>query len=322
MRIVQAHQFGPPEVLQVVEKEDPHAEPDQVVIEVQIAGVAFGDTIVRKGLYPTPLPFEPGREVGGRITHVGRDGDQSLIGKLAVANINAGGYAERVAASRRNIFLIPPALSVEQAVSVFRAGQTALALLEAMHIQPGDTVLILAAAGSIGSLMIQLVKRAGISMVIGAARGKEKLAMVSRLRADVAIDYSENDWAEQVRTVTGGKGADVVLDAVGGTIGRQAFETLAPGRGRIGIYGFASGTWTQIETRELARRGLTVIGPLGIALTRTEQEWRAFAESALAEAAAGRLVPVIGQTYPLEQAALAHAALEARQTTGNVLLIP
>ena len=106
MRIVQAHQFGPPEVLKVAEKEEPQAEPGQVVIEVQIAGVAFGDTVVRKGLYPTPLPFEPGREVGGRITHVGRDGDQSLVGKLVVANINAGGYAERVATSSSNIFLI------------------------------------------------------------------------------------------------------------------------------------------------------------------------------------------------------------------------
>jgi NADPH2:quinone reductase len=262
--------------------------------------------------------------IGGRVIQVGPDGDQSLEGKLVVAhtNNNSGGYAEQVAVDVANVFLIPTELSVEQAVGVLRAGQTATGLLKAMNVKAGESVLITAAAGSIGIMLIQLAKVADAGIVIGAARGKEKLAMVSRIGADVAIDYSEDDWVEQVRNATEGKGVDVVLDSVGGTIGRQAFEAMANGRGRLGIYGFSSGTYTQIETSQLTRRGLTVIGPLGIMFARPEQEQRSYADTALAEAAAGQLVPVIGQTYPLECAADAHAALEARQTIGNVLLIP
>lgn len=324
MRIVQIHQFGSPEVLMVEERAEPQAGPGQVVIAVEVAGVAFADVIVRSGKYPVPLPYVPGLEVGGRVIQVGPDGDQSLCGKLVVAHTsnNAGGYAEQAAVAVTDVFPIPSGLSVEQAMGVFRTGQTAIGILKAMSIAPGESVLITAAAGSIGSLMIQLVKAAGAGTVIGAARGQEKLALVSRLGADVTIDYSSDDWVEQVRKATEGKGADVVLDAVGGTIGRQAFEAMANGRGRLGVYGFSSGTYTQIETRELTRRGLTVIGPLGIMFARPEQEIRTYAETALSEAAAGRLVPLIGQTYPLARAADAHAALEARETTGNVLLIP
>ncbi len=324
MRIVQIHRFGPPEVLTVEEREEPEAGPGQVVIEVEVAGVAFGDVIIRAGKYPVPLPYVPGLEVGGRVIRVGSDGDQSLVGKKVVAhtNDNSGGYAEQVAVATSNVFVIPGGLSVEQAMGVFRTGQTAIGILKAMNIEAGETVLITAAAGSIGSLMIQLVKAGGAGTVIGAAGGKEKLALVERLGADVTVDYSQDDWVEQVRKATGGKGADIVLDAVGGTIGRQAFEAMANGRGRLGVYGFSSGAYTQLEMGELARRGLTVIGPLGIMFSRTEQEIRSYGEYALSEAAAGRLVPVIGQTYPLERAAEAHAALEARQTTGNVLLIP
>lgn len=190
------------------------------------------------------------------------------------------------------------------------------------QIEPGETVLITAAAGNTGSQLVQLAKAASTGTVIGAAGGKEKLAVVSRLGADVVIDYREHDWVEQVRNVTGGKGADVVIDAVGGTIGHQAFEATANGSGRLVVYGSSSGTETTIGMHELAMRGITVIGALGIAMARTEQETHANMEAALQEAAAGRLVAVIGQRYPLERAADAHAAIEARQAIGMALLIP
>ena len=146
--------------------------------------------------------------------------------------------------------------------------------------------------------------------------------MVSRLGADVLIDYRENDWGEQVRNATGGKGADVVIDAVGGTIGRQAFEVTANGSGRLVVYGSSSGAEATIGMYELAMRGITVIGALGIAMARTKQETRATMETALQEAAAGRLIAVIGQRYPLERAADAHTAIEARQSVGMTLLVP
>lgn len=323
MRVVQVRQFGLPEVLHLEESEEPQAGPGQVVIAVEAAGVSFGDTSIRAGKYPFPLPFVPGWEVGGRITEVGPDGDQSLVGKPVVALIKAGGgYGERVVADATTAFPLPKEVSVEQAVGVFVAGGAALCILKTVQIEPGEVVLITAAAGNVGSQLVQLAKAAGAGTVIGAAGGKEKLAVVSRLGADVAIDYREDNWVEQVRNVTGGKGADVVIDAVGGTIGHQAFEATANGGGRLVVYGSSSGTEATIGMQELAMRGITVIGALGIALTRPEQAILADAEAALQEAAAGRLVAVIGQTYPLERAADAHGAIEARKSIGKVLLIP
>src|SRR6266567_1594385 len=176
MRIVQVHQFGPPEVLKIEEAEEPQAGPGQVVIKVSAAGVAFGDTIMRAGKYPFPLPFVPGFDVGGRVIQVGPGGDQSLLGEFVVArtNNNSGGYAEQAAVDATNVFRIPTELSVEQTAGVFLAGQTAVGLLKAMTIEPGEVVLITAAAGGVGSLMVQLARAVGAGTVIGAARGREK----------------------------------------------------------------------------------------------------------------------------------------------------
>jgi NADPH2:quinone reductase len=324
MRIVQVHQFGPPEVLRVEEKEEPQAGPGQIVIEVQVAGVCFGDTIIRSGTYPLPLPLVPGLEVAGRVRGVGPDGDRTLVGKLVVARTknNTGGYAERAVVDATDVFPIPTGLSIEQAVGVFLSGQTAVGLIKAVNITPGEVVLITAAAGSLGSQLVQQARAASAGTVIGAAHGKKKLDVITQLGADIAIDYGEDGWVEQVRKATDGKGADLVLDGVGGIIGYQAFEATAKGSGRLGVYGFSSGTWTQIETRELAARGITVIAPLAIAFAKPAQETRIDAETALAEAAAGKLTAIIGPTHPLERAADAHTAIEARQTTGKVLLIP
>jgi NADPH2:quinone reductase len=324
MRIVQVHQFGPPEVLKAEEKEEPQAGPGQVVIEVQVAGICFGDTIIRSGKYPLPLPWVPGLEVAGRVKEVGPDGDQSLIGKLVIARTknNGGGYAEQAVVDVTDVFHIPTGLSIEQAVGVFLSGRTAIGLMKAVNVTPGDVVLITAAAGSLGSQLVQQARSAGAGTVIGAAYGKKKLDVITQLGADIAIDYSEDDWVEQVRKATDGKCADLVLDGVGGTIGHQAFEATAKGSGRLGVYGCSSGAWTQIETRELAARGITVFAPLTIAFAKPPQEVRVDAETALAEAAAGQLTAIIGPTYPLVRAADAHVAIEARQTTGKVLLIP
>lgn len=324
MRIVQVHQFGQPEVLRVEEAEEPQAGPGQVVIEVQVAGVCFGDIIIRSGKYPLPLPWVPGLEVAGRVRGVGPDGDRTLVGKLVVARTknNRDGYAEQTVVDATDVFLIPAGLSIEQAVGVFLSGQTAVGLIKAVNITPGEVVLITAAAGSLGSQLVQQARTAGAGTVIGAAHGKKKLDVITQLGADVAIDYSEDDWGERVREATGGKGADLVLDGVGGIIGHQAFEVAAKGSGRLGVYGFSSGAWTKIETRELAAQNIAVIAPLTIAFAKSPQEARIDAERALTQAATGQLTAVIGPTYPLERAADAHAAIEARQTTGKVLLIP
>src|SRR5581483_2328195 len=213
----------------------------------------------------------PGWEVGGRVVSVGLDGDQSLPGQPVLARLMAGGgYAERVAVDAAALLPIPAGLPVQQAVGVYLAGQTAVSLLKAVPITPGETVLITAAAGSVSSLIVQLAKAAGAGVVIGAAGGKQKLEAVSRLGADVAIDYSKDGWAEQVREATAGKGADLVIDSVGGAIGQQAFEVTANGHGRLAVFGASSGSGITLETLPLGRRGVTVIGALGRMLAMPE----------------------------------------------------
>ncbi|QBD80698.1 hypothetical protein EPA93_33890 [Ktedonosporobacter rubrisoli] len=325
MRLVKAHKYGVPEVLQVVEQAEPQLGPGQVMIKVMASGIGFGETFARRGKYPSsfPLPFEPGWEVGGQIIHVGEGVDPSLVGLLVLASNSGGrGYADLFVVNADAVLPVPAKVSIEQATAAFLSGQVAFGVLSAVRVQPGETVLITAAAGAIGSLLLQLAKAAGAGAVIGAARGKEKGVVLSQLGADATIDYSEDNWVERVREITGGKGADVVIDSVGGAIGRGALDATANVHGRLGIFGISSGAGITIETLNLARRGITVVGALGIMMAAPEQEKHAWSREVLSCVAAGRLRAVIGQTYPLEQAAEAHAALEERRTIGKVLLLP
>jgi NADPH2:quinone reductase len=323
MRVIRVHQFGLPDVLQVEESEEPRAGSGQVVIAVEAAGVSFGDTSIRAGKFPFLLPFVPGWEVGGRVVGIGEGGDQSLLGQPVVALLKAGGgYSERVVANAADVFALAGDLSIEQALGVFLAGGTAIRFLQTVQIKAGETVLITAAAGNTGSQLLQLAKATGAGTVIGAAGGPEKCAAVSRLGADMVIDYSVDNWVKQVQDVTGGKGVDVVIDAVGGTIGRQCFELTANGGGRLVVYGSSSGSAATVGMYELAMRGITMIGALGLAMKRTEQETRTDIEAALQAARSGRLVALIGRRYPLEEAAEAHAAIEARTAIGKMVLVP
>ncbi|WP_055590333.1 zinc-binding dehydrogenase [Streptacidiphilus griseoplanus] len=323
MRVVRVHEFGPPEVLRLEEAEAPEAVADQVVVAVEAAGVVFGDIVVRSGRHPFPVPYVPGLEVGGRVVEVGPDADPALLGQLVVAATadRSGGYAERAVAGSGQVFAVPRGLPVEQALAVFQAGAVALGLLEVMEVGPGDTVLVTAAAGRIGSLLVQLAAAAG-ARVVAAARGAAKLDLALRLGAAAAVDYDSPDWVERVRAATGGRGADVVLDAIGGELGRQAALAAAGGTGRLGVYGFTSGSWTDVGSGELAGRGVTGSRPLTLAFRQPAGVQRARSERALAQAAAGRLVPVVDRAFPLERAAAAHHRLEQRRSAGAVLLTP
>jgi NADPH2:quinone reductase len=263
-------------------------------------------------------------EVGGRVVEVGPGVDPSLAGRRVVATTlgNTGGYAEAALAEVGNVYPVPEGLPLERAVPVFQAGAVSAGILSAMRVRAGETVLVTAAAGRIGSLLVQLAKAAGAARVIGAVGGPGKLAAAAESGAGVTVDYTESDWVAQVKAATDDRGADVVLDAIGGTIGEQALEATADGGGRFGVYGFASGTWVRLDTGRLVRRGLSVIAPLGIAFAKPPAEQRADAERALDAAAAGDLVPRIHATYSLEQAPEAHADLEKRRSIGAILLAP
>lgn len=320
MRAVKVDRFGGPDVLVMDDVADPEPAAGQVLVDVALAGVVYGDVIVRSGRHPLPLPWIPGIEVGGPVVAAGPDVDDSLLGRTVVGTTvgQAGGYAERALATAAYTFPVPDGLALDIALAVFQAGAVARGLLCAMRLSADDTVLITAAAGRIGSLLVQSAKSAGAT-VIGAS-GREKLGAVTEFGADHAIDYSASGWADRVRELTGGRGADLVLDAVGGQTAAAALSATADGGGRFGVYGFASGQWPALDARSIGTRGLTVSGPLGQVIRKSDAEQREDAEQALAAAARGELTPRIHARFPLERAADAHRELEGRRSAGAIVL--
>ncbi|WP_410567628.1 zinc-binding dehydrogenase [Amycolatopsis sp. cmx-4-61] len=310
MRAVWMSEFGGPEVLVPGEAPDPVPGPGQVLVEVAYANITFVETQFRAGApgpFRASLPVIPGNGVGGVISAVGAGADPGLAGQRVVTSTGgSGGYAQRVAVDAAAVFEVPPALSLDAAVALLADGRTATGLVHATGVRPGDRVLVEAAAGGVGGLLVQLAKAAGAT-VIGAAGGPAKVAHV--LGADSVVDYSRPDWTSAVGPV------DVVFDGVGGPIDTAAFGLLRPG-GRMAVYGLAGGSWAEVSEEDAAARGVSLVRSIG-----SPAELRAFTESALASAAGGHLVPVIGQRFLLEKAADAHAAIESRTTVGKTLLV-
>jgi NADPH2:quinone reductase len=301
MRAVWLRAFGGPEALVAGAAPEPVPGPGQVVVEVAFANVTFIETMTRAGTGPfTPeLPLIPGNGVGGTV--YGR--------RVISSHGGSGGYAERAAAPREMLIDVPDGVALDDAVALLADGRTAIGLVRAAGVAAGDRVLVEAAAGGVGSLLVQLASARG-AHVVAAAGGERKLALARELGAHTLVDYGQDGWAPRAGTV------DVVFDGVGGAIARAAFGQLAPG-GRMLSFGLASGRWSDVTEEEAAARGVTLV--------RTGRpssaEQRELTASALAEAAAGRLRPVIGQRFPLERAAEAHAAIESRATLGKTLLI-
>ena len=316
MRAVVVREFGPPEVLEPAEVAEVLAAPGEAVIDVEFASVTFVETQIRAGRPPHPsmlpaLPAILGNGVGGRVAGSGTDA--SLAGRQVVASLNGtGGYAERVAVDAGRLIEVPDGLTLKEAVALLADGRTALALAGRAELRAGDTVLVEAAAGGVGTLLVQIARNAG-ARVVALAGQQGKLAVARDLGADLAVDYRDGDWPERVRAAAGR--VDVVFDGVGGDIGRAAFGLLGEG-GRFCAFGMASGSFTPV-TPDLARaRGVALRQGAGA----SPQELAALARAALAEAAAGRIRPVIGQEFGLTAAAAAHAAIEARATIGKTLL--
>jgi NADPH2:quinone reductase len=319
MRAVVLSRFGPPSELVLSEIPDPVAGAGQVVVRVEAASITFVETQVRAGRPPHPsmaprLPFVPGNGVGGIVTAVGPGADTALGGQRVVTTTGgAGGYAELVAVGAGQLIPVPDEVSMNDAVALLADGRTALALTRAAAIRPGETVLVEAAAGGVGSLLVQLSRNASAS-VIAAASGPVKLARAAALGADWTIDYSAHDWAGQVRARAGA--VDVVFDGVGGAIGTAAFALLGPG-GRFCAYGMASGEFSAVSDADAAGRDVRVLR--GVAVS--PEQMRELTAAALQAAAGGTVRPVIGQTFPLAEAGAAHAAIESRATIGKTLLL-
>jgi NADPH2:quinone reductase len=313
VRAVVIREFGPPGVLEPAEVAEVRAGPDEVVIDVEFANVTFVETQVRAGRPPHPsmLPVLPailGNGVGGTV------GDASpWSGLRVVASLNGrGGYAERAVATASALIRVPEELAMRDAVALLADGRTALALAGHAELGSGETVLVEAAGGGVGTLLVQIARRAG-ARVVALASQPRKLALARDLGADVTVDYSQDGWERQVRALAGE--VDVVFDGVGGDIGLAAFGLLRAG-GRFCPFGMASGSFAPV-TPDLAQASqVTVRRGAGA----SPDELAELARTALAEAAAGRLRPVVGQEFELADAARAHTAIETRQTVGKTLL--
>ncbi|MEV4092110.1 zinc-binding dehydrogenase [Streptosporangium saharense] len=320
MRAVQVVRFGGPETLVTGQLPEPVAGAGQVVVEVAVADVLFLDTQLRGGwaeYFDVRPPYVPGSGVGGRVVAVGEGVDPGWAGRDVVTTVVGGAYAERAVAVAEGLVPVPDGLDMREAVSLLQTGPAALRLADEARIAPGDRVLVTAAAGGLGGLLVQLAHAAG-ARVVAAARGERKLAFARELGADVTVDYSEPGWTEQVRRATGSDGPDVVFDGVGGEIGLASFGVTARG-GRFFGYGAPSGGLTEVDREEARRREVDAHGIEQVQFS--PEEIAKLAGRALAEAAAGRIRPVIGRTFPLERAADAHLALESREVLGKVLLL-
>jgi NADPH:quinone reductase len=319
MRAVVLNTFGPPRALAVAEVPDPVAGRGQALIEVNIANITFVETQIRAGHAPNPamaprLPAILGNGVGGVIRAVGEGADDALVGTRVISSTGgSGAYAERAAVDAAGVIAVPDGLGLPEAVALLADGRTAMSVMRATAPRAGETVLVEAAAGGVGSLLVQLARNSG-ARVVAVAGAERKLALARQLGAGVAVDYTRPDWPDQVRAEVGG--VDVAMDGVGGAVGRAAFELIRSG-GRFCPFGLASGTFAQVTDEDAEARGVTIArgarpGPA---------ELRDLTQAALAEAVAGRLRPVIGQRFPLERAADAHGAIESRATIGKTLLL-
>jgi NADPH:quinone reductase len=315
-------EFGPPEVLALRGVADPVVGRGDALIDVEFCNVTFVDTQIRSGRAPHPsmlpqLPAILGNGVGGTVIAVGAEVDERLLGAHVVASMGgSGGYAQLACVPAAATISVPGAVAMSDAVALLADGRTAVALIDRARIRPGETVLVEAAAGGVGSLLVQLARRAG-ARVIAAAGGERKLAVARELGAEIALDYRVPSWTEEVSTAIGDCAVDVVFDGVGGRIGREAFGLLGRG-GRVCVFGMAAGSFTAISEAELLQRGVT----RPPAAVRDAQELAALTARALSLAATGELHALIGQQGPLANAADAHRAIGARATIGKTLLVP
>lgn len=316
MRAIRITEFGGPEVLQVVDDEpEPQAGPGRIVIDVTRAGLNYADTHQADNTYlaPASVPMVPGGEAAGTTPD----------GRRVVALLGGGGYAQKAAAAEAMTFPIPDGVDDGQALALVLQGTTAWHLLRtSAQLREGESVVVHAAAGGVGSLAVQLAKRWGAGRVIAVASSEEKRQLALGLGADVAVDAGEPDLKAALEAANGGK-VDVVLEMVGGATTDQSLAALAP-FGRLVFYGMASRQApAKVDLGGLMSRSRGVIGFwLAHATADPQRHLAAPMDELFALVAAGDLRPVVGGTYALADAAQAHRDLRERRTVGKLLLDP
>jgi NADPH2:quinone reductase len=298
--------------------------PGQVLIDVKAIGCNFPDILIVQGKYQMkpPLPFSPGHEVAGVVLAVGAGVTRVTLGQRVFAMIDLGAYAERAVSDDARVFAIPDGMSFMEAAAFALVNQTSYsALVHRAQMQPGEWLLVHAAAGGVGLAAVQIGKALG-ARVIATAGTAAKLEIARQSGADALIDYQTEDWVERVKQVTDGHGADVIYDPVGGDVFDGSSKCIAF-EGRLLVVGFAGGRIPSIAANRILLKNMSVVGVhwgmyqrLGSPLV---DEWM---NTLFAMYVKGQVWPVIYKTFPLPEAATALAAIASRESYGKVILIP
>lgn len=322
MKAVRVHEVGGPEALRYEDVPDPSPKPGEAVVKVDAAGVNFIDVYHRTGLYKVPLPYTLGQEGAGTVESVASDvADIRASDLVAWAGV-AGAYAGKACVPAARLVRLPGDISSREAAAVMLQGMTAHYLATSTYsLKPGDTCLVHAAAGGVGHLLCQIAKLRG-ARVIGTVGSPDKAKLARQAGADETIDYTRQNFEAEVKRATSGKGVEVVYDGVGKTVFDKSLNCLAP-RGMMVTYGNSSGPVPPVEPLILSQKGsLFLTRPTLWTYIATREELLRRAGDLFSWIAAGKLKVHVGAEFPLERAGDAHRALEARQTTGKVLLLP
>ena len=316
--------FGPPRELAIEDVPPPKAGPGQVVIAVKACGVNFPDTLIVEGKYqfkPEP-PFSPGGEVAGVVHEVGAGTSGVNVGDRVAAMTLFGGFAEQVAAPASQLIALPEGLDFAVAAcSMMTYGTTWHALVDRAHLRAGETLLVLGAAGGVGLAAVEIGKQLG-ARVIAAASSPSKLELCRKYGADASIEYTREDLKQKVKELTGGNGADVVYDPVGGASTEAALRGTA-WDGRLLVIGFASGEIPRIPSNLLLLKGAALVGVFwGQFMMREPAKARAQLVEILERIRDGKLRPHISGRYPLAEAPRALEEIASRRAQGKLVLIP
>jgi NADPH2:quinone reductase len=322
MKAIQIQKNGGPEVMKLTEVSSPEAESGQAVVKIEAAGVNFIDVYQRDGLYPVQLPYVLGLEGSGTVSEVGQGVDALAVGDRVAWAGSPGAYAEYAAVPADRLVKIPEAIGFPEAAAAMLQGMTAHYLaVDTYPIKRGDAVLVHAAAGGVGHLLVQVAKQRG-ARVLATVSTEAKAELARKAGADEVILYSETDFLEEVKRLTGGAGVNAVYDAVGKATFMKSLECLAR-RGILVSYGQASGKIDPIDPAILGTKGsLYLTRPTVFHHISDRQSLERRASEVLGWIAGGELSLHIGEKLPLAEAAEAHRRLQGRKTTGKVLLIP
>ncbi|HET7435711.1 MAG TPA: quinone oxidoreductase [Thermoanaerobaculia bacterium] len=320
MQAIRVSRTGGPEVLDVVQADRPQPSRGQALVRIEAIGVNFIDVYHRTGLYKLPLPFTPGSEAAGVVEAVGEDVDEVKVGDRVAYAMVPGAYASYAAVPAAKLVPLPDEIDARTAAAAMLQGMTAHYLAMSVHrIAAEETVLVHAAAGGVGALLVQIAKGRG-ARVIGTASTKH-LDVAREAGCDVVIDYTKEDFAAVVAEVTEGKGCAAVYDSVGQTTFDRSVDSVGL-RGTLALFGQSSGAVLPFDVSRLAKNGIYLTRPSLGHYTHTREELLGRARDLFEWMGAGTLKLRIDRAVPLRDVAEAHRALEARETTGKVLLVP